>query len=281
MSCLSRITIGTGKTKETEVCVRKIPWRRKWQPTSVLLSENSHGRRSLTGYSPWGCRVRHDWTLLCVARVSVLVKRGVAGFPNGCSYKERPWDHKFAADRRCSEDDWWCSWVLVYLKESSGPQWCRDLSDTGLSMVTWLSFCLPVRASLVAQTVKRLPILRDTWVQSLGREDPLEKAVAPHSSVLAWKIPWTEEPGRLQSWGHKESDTTERLHHDYSMLFSTCHCSLCPVFKNFRLSLFLHVHYYLIASCSQHVPLFTGWLKRHKIFVLLGSWWGVGVDVTL
>ena len=54
--------------------------------------------------------------------------------------------------------------------------------------------------------------MRETWVQWLGREDPLEKAMAPHSSTLAWRIPWTEEPGGLQSTGRKESDTTERLH---------------------------------------------------------------------
>ena len=49
--------------------------------------------------------------------------------------------------------------------------------------------------------VKRLPETPETWVQSLGQEDPLEKEVATHSSTLAWKIPWTEEPGRLQSMG--------------------------------------------------------------------------------
>ena len=54
-------------------------------------------------------------------------------------------------------------------------------------------------ASLMAQTVKCLPTMRETWVQSLGREDLLEKEMAPHSSILAWKIPWMEEPGRLQS----------------------------------------------------------------------------------
>ena len=53
--------------------------------------------------------------------------------------------------------------------------------------------------SLVAQTVKHLPTMRETWVQSLGWEDLLEKEIAIHSSILAWKIPWTEEPGRLQS----------------------------------------------------------------------------------
>ena len=56
-------------------------------------------------------------------------------------------------------------------------------------------------ASLVAQMVKYLPTMRETWVQSLGWEDPLEKEMATYSSTLAWKISWTEEPGRLQSMG--------------------------------------------------------------------------------
>ena len=59
-------------------------------------------------------------------------------------------------------------------------------------------------ASLVAQMVKRLPALVETWVQSLGWQDPLEKEIATHSSTLAWKIPWTEEPDRLQSMGSQK-----------------------------------------------------------------------------
>ena len=58
-------------------------------------------------------------------------------------------------------------------------------------------------ASLVAQTVKNLPAMQETWVQSLGQEDPLEKRMANLSGILAWRIPWTEE--------HKESDMTEQL----------------------------------------------------------------------
>ena len=57
------------------------------------------------------------------------------------------------------------------------------------------------RTSLVAQTVKRLPTMQETWVQSLGWEDLLKKEMGTHSSILAWKIPWMEEPGRLQSMG--------------------------------------------------------------------------------
>ena len=62
-------------------------------------------------------------------------------------------------------------------------------------------------ASLVAQRVKNLPALQETRVQSLGPEDPLEKGMATHSSILAWSIPWTEEPGGLQSMGSQECRT--------------------------------------------------------------------------
>ena len=65
----------------------------------------------------------------------------------------------------------------------------------------------------MAQKLKRLPPMRETQVRSLGREDPLEKEMVTHSSILAWRIPWTEEPGGLHSpRDRKESDTTERLH---------------------------------------------------------------------
>ena len=64
------------------------------------------------------------------------------------------------------------------------------------------------RASLVAQFLKSLPAMQETWVQSLGQEDPLEKEMASHSSILAWRIPWTEEPGRLQSMG------SQRIRHN-------------------------------------------------------------------
>ena len=63
-------------------------------------------------------------------------------------------------------------------------------------------------ARLVAQMVKRLSIMRETQVQAVGWEDPLEKEVAIHSSTIAWNIPWTEEPGRLQSMG------SQRVGHD-------------------------------------------------------------------
>ena len=68
----------------------------------------------------------------------------------------------------------------------------------------------------MAQAVKNPPAVRETRVQSLGQEDPLEKEMATHSSVLAREMPWTEEPGGLQSVGSRESDTTERCHFRFS-----------------------------------------------------------------
>ena len=67
-------------------------------------------------------------------------------------------------------------------------------------MITW--------ASLVAQTVKNPPAVRETWIRSLGQEDPLEEGMATRSSILAWRITWTEEPGQLQSIG------SQRVRHD-------------------------------------------------------------------
>ena len=65
------------------------------------------------------------------------------------------------------------------------------------------SICFVPRGALLAQMVKNLPTIQENWVQFLGEEDPLEKGMATHSSILAWRIPWTEEPGWLQSVGSK------------------------------------------------------------------------------
>ena len=82
-----------------------------------------------------------------------------------------------------SRQEYWSGWPFP----SPG-----DLPDSGIE---------PRSPSLLAQRLKHLPGMRETGVQSLGWEDPLEKAMAPLSSTLAWKIPWREEPGRLQSMG--------------------------------------------------------------------------------
>ena len=74
-------------------------------------------------------------------------------------------------------------------------------------------------SSLVAQKVKCLPAMRETWVQSLSWDDLLAKEMATHSSVLAWKIPWTEEPGGLQSRG------SQRVGHDRALHFKVVQVS--------------------------------------------------------
>ena len=85
------------------------------------------------------------------------------------------------------------------------PWWRNNLMTSprciGLRKVTAYGYSRTHWASLVAQMVKNLPAMWDTQVRSLGQEDPLEKGAATHASILAWRIPWTEEPGRLQSIG--------------------------------------------------------------------------------
>ena len=78
------------------------------------------------------------------------------------------------------------------------------------SMIT---YSLLIRVSVVAQLVKNLTAMQKIQVHSLGRDDPLEEEMATHPSFLAWRVPWTEEPGRYSPWGCKELETTERLTH--------------------------------------------------------------------
>ena len=84
---------------------------------------------------------------------------------------------------------------LIYLNYES--------SENNYTIITYDN------ALLVAQMVKNLPAVQETQVQSLGREDPLEKEIATHFSILTWRIPWTEEPAGYHLWGHKESGKTE------------------------------------------------------------------------
>ena len=93
-------------------------------------------------------------------------------------------------------------------------QYCITFTCTA----KWLGYtyiCI-YKASLVAQLVKSLPAIQETWVQSLGREDPLKKEMATHSSILACRIPWTEEPGGLQSIG------SQRVGHNWGTSTHTC-----------------------------------------------------------
>ena len=106
----------------------------------------------------------------------------------------RDWTTCFLVGKLTAEQNKWVKWIWMRLGKKA----------------TGLGLCVQREASLVAQRVKCLPAMRETWVQSLGREDPLEKEMATHSSTLAWKIPWTEEPCKLQSI------ESQRVGHDWA-----------------------------------------------------------------
>ena len=98
----------------------------------------------------------------------------------------------------CSNID---AWRISWTEESGrlGLQCCKELDTTEATQHTHTQ--AKYQASLVAWTVKNLPAIQETQVQSLSWEDPLEKGMVTHSSILAWRIPWTEEPGGLQFMG--------------------------------------------------------------------------------
>ena len=105
----------------------------------------------------------------------------------------------------------------------------------------------------------------ETRVRSLGQEDPLEKEMATHSSTLAWKIPWTEEPGRLQSWSRKESDTTERLR------FLSFQPSLCSNSHIYTRLLENHSFDFVWTLDSKVIALVFNMLSRFVIAFLASS----------
>ena len=145
-------------------------WRRKWQPTPVFLPGESQRQGSLVGCRLWG-RTESDTTERLHFHCSLSL----------FMHWRRKWQP-----------------TPVFLPGESQRQgslvgcrlWGRTESDT---------------ASLVAQMVKNLPAMWETWVRSLIWEDPLEEGMATHSSVLAWRVPWTEEPHRLKSMGSQRA----------------------------------------------------------------------------
>ena len=101
-------------------------------------------------------------------------------------------------------------WTCLQSRNRDTDTEDKCMDTKGGSGVGWLGrWNWHIYTSLVAQRVKRLPAMQQTWVQSLGWKDPLEKEMETHSSILAWRIPWTEKPGRLQSMG------SQRVRHDW------------------------------------------------------------------
>ena len=132
---------------------------------------------------------------------------------------------------------WWVPSLIKYLFIKCllhACQWalCRRHTCTHThthSIKTW--------TSLVAQTLRNLPVTQETPVQSLGQKDPLEKEMATHSSILAWKIQWMEEPGRLQSMG------SQRVGHDWAT-------SLLRAYQWAQCRRHTHTHTQSIKTCS-------------------------------
>ena len=133
-----------------------------------------------------------------------------------------------------------------------GPQadvprhWVPSLTAGSVGPWITVNFTVYTQASQVAQRLKHLPAMREAWVRSLGQEDPLEKEMATHSSILAWRIPWTEEPGGLQSTG------SQRVGHDWatSLHFTSQFTGCLPITWAKR----EYNHFYLIPSSSFSLP---------------------------
>ena len=112
--------------------------------------------------------------------------------------------------------------LRIYSQQLSHCETTISHTEMGSLSLLW--------ASLVAQTVKRLPTMWETQVRSLHREDLLEKAMATHSSTLAWKIPWTKEPGRLQSTG------SQRIGHNWATLLLHFIITAKPLLSTYQIS---------------------------------------------
>ena len=208
MSQINRLPWWLSRRRGLDPSVGQISWRRPWQPTPVFLPGESHVLKSLVGYSSWGRRVEHDWA----AKHACMQKnRAVCPHP-WQSQKSSLWGSLSLA-----------GWTLSFLSDPSLPlqmHCCVTMGPrVGPVLLSFMSTLYSAWASLIAQSVKNLTAVQEIRIWSLVREDSLEKKMANHSSVLAWKIPWTEDPGGLQSLGCKESDTTEWFHSVYSALW--------------------------------------------------------------
>ena len=123
-----------------------------------------------------------------------------------------------------------CFWGKKGFPDSSAGKECAcsSIPDSGRSAGEGIGYALQYSwASLVAQLVKNPPAMRETWVRSLGWEDALEMGKATHSSILAWRIPWTVESMGLQRVGHNWATFTFTLWHKTTKFINPIHKSLC------------------------------------------------------
>ena len=156
-----------------------------------------------------------------------------------------------------------------------GHNWATNTTTTTLSNFWIHVISKSTWASLIAQSVKSLTAMQETEVRYLGREDILEKEMATHSSILARRIPWPEEPRRLQSMGSQESDTTERLStHTHSTL-TKLHNTLSH--KESVRGLWSYVHMFSLQDkyrCRKQIYGYQGVRGR-------GINWKIGIDINI
>ena len=189
------------KTRGFHPRVGNIPWRREWQPTPVFWPGESHGQRSLTVQSMGSQRMGQHWVSTHThTSVLVLDMKDCKVAMKGCK-----WKICIGCDVLLSEE-WWG-------RDHPFGMWSCSPAWLSLSPVIkgFYEGIINYPASLVAQMVKSLLAMRETWVRSQYQEDPLEKGMATHFSIPAWRIPWTEEPGGLQSVG------SQRVRHDWAI----------------------------------------------------------------
>ena len=170
------------------------PYGRKWRGIKELLNESERGK--------WKAGLK-----LNIQKMKIMA----SGFPLQSHLQRITKNHH-------------CHHHLGFPGSSAGKESTCNAGDpgsipgSGRSPEEGISYPLQYFwASLVAQRVKNLPAMQETWVRSLGWEDPLEEGMATHSSILAWRIPWTEEAGGLQSIG------SQRVGHDWATKHSTAH----------------------------------------------------------
>ena len=161
-----------------------------------------------------------------------------------------------------------CCWWGVFAKRKLGggakPPWIflfKKKWETSLqSFILWLSIVSVSVTSLVAQTVKHLPTMWETWVRSLGWADPLEKEMATHFNILAWEIPQMEEPSRLQSVG------LQRVRHNWvTSLFSLF---IVSINKSLKTHPWLHITQEFLVSWDVFMILVSAFLQQFHTFFL-------------
>ena len=175
------------------------------------------------------------------------------------------WKHLFP---NSGDEKVWIFTSCVFLGKSLpslGLREARVIWTRPASQILWYAmhiafnlcwFIRCYRASLVAQMVKHLPAVRETQVWSLGEEDPMEKETATHSSILAWKIPWTEEPGRLPSMG------SQRVRHDWATSLSL---TIWTFVGKVMSLLFNTPSRFVIAFLPRSKHLLISWLKSSTV----------------